>query len=114
VLVAKDPCGRTVTVAMQQGLEKHALALQCAQKSLDKLMPGRFSLEQRYRYDRTTRRKQLVSREEARALLRQGCGEQLKGTLVPDVVIHSGNPLEVLAVYDYKFRAPGKAWVRRT
>ena len=30
----------------------------------------------------------------------------MEGTLVPDVVIHSGNPLEVLAIYDFKFPCP--------
>jgi hypothetical protein len=48
----------------------------------------------------------LVSPEEARRLLQQGCGNELEGTIVPDVVIHSGDPLEVLAVYDFKFPCP--------
>ena len=45
----------------------------------------------------------LVSNEEARSLLRSGCGDELTGTLVPDVVIHSGDPLLAQAVYDFKF-----------
>ena len=69
-------------------------------------MPERFSLEQSYRYDPQTGQKQLVSGKEAQALLQQGCGDELAGTIVPDVVIHSGNPLEVLAVYDLKFPCP--------
>jgi hypothetical protein len=48
----------------------------------------------------------LISREKARALCQQGCSGELEGTIVPDVVIHSGNPLEVLAVYDFKFPCP--------
>ena len=44
-----------------------------------------------------------VTSEEAQSLLRQGRGSELRGTLVPDVVIHSGNPLRVEAVYDFKF-----------
>lgn len=50
--------------------------------------------------------KQLVSAKEAQALIQQGCGGELEGTIVPDVVIHSGNPLEVLAVYELKFPCP--------
>lgn len=69
-------------------------------------MKGRFSLEQRYRGDPQTGWKELVSPEEARRLLQQGCGGELEGTIVPDVVIHTGNPLEVLAVYDFKFPCP--------
>lgn len=105
-LPGTDPCGKKVTRAMQLGKEKHALARQCVEQKLNAQIPGRFSLDQRYRYDPQTGQKQLVSREEARTLLQQGCGDELKGTIVPDVVIHSGNPLEVLAVYDFKFPCP--------
>jgi hypothetical protein len=106
VLSSKDPCGRTVTRAMQLGSQKHHLALQCAQERLGEWIPGRFSLEQRYRYDKQTGTRQLVTRQEAKALLRQGCGDELVGTLVPDVVLHSGDPIEALAVYDFKFPCP--------
>ncbi|WP_257451384.1 hypothetical protein [Archangium lipolyticum] len=104
--VEKDPCGKPVTRAMQLGTEKHRLAIQCTKEKLDALIPGRFSLEQRYRYDEQTGQKQLVSPEEERALKQQGCSGALEGTLVPDVVIHSGNPLQALAVYDFKFPCP--------
>ncbi len=106
LLPEKDPCGRNVTWAMRLGTEKHALALQCVEQKLGALIPGRFSLEQRYRYDKQTRQTQLVSPEEARTLRQQGCWDELQGTLVPDVVIHSGNPLLVQAVYDFKFPCP--------
>ncbi|WP_157758849.1 hypothetical protein [Cystobacter fuscus] len=106
VLPGWDPCGKKVTRAMQLGTEKHQLALQCIQERFNRLFPGRFSLEQRYRYDKQTRSTKLISREEARVLRKQDCGEELKGTLVPDVVIHSGNPLEALAIYDFKFPCP--------
>jgi hypothetical protein len=105
-LPEKDPCGRKLTRAMQVGQEKHRLALQCTQQRLGALIPERFSLEQRYRYDKQTRKRELVSHEEARTLRRQGCGDELEGTIVPDVVIHTGNPLEPLAVYDFKFPCP--------
>ncbi|HEX5749904.1 MAG TPA: hypothetical protein VFZ09_26975 [Archangium sp.] len=105
-LPGADPCGKKVTRAMQLGTEKHALARQCVEQKLNARIPGRFSLDQRYRYDPRTGQRQLISREEARTLLQQGCGEELKGTIVPDVVIHTGNPLEVLAVYDFKFPCP--------
>ena len=38
--------------------------------------------------------------------MQQGRGNELVGTLQPDVVIHSGDPLDVLAVYDFKFPCP--------
>ncbi|AKJ08240.1 hypothetical protein ATI61_12629 [Archangium gephyra] len=105
-LPGADPCGKKVTRAMQLGTEKHALARQCVEQKLNARIPGRFSLDQRYRYDPRTGQKQLVSPEEARALRQRGCGDELEGTIVPDVVIHSGDPLEVLAVYDFKFPCP--------
>ncbi|WNG51360.1 hypothetical protein F0U60_49930 [Archangium minus] len=104
--LGKDPCRKKVTRAMQLGTEKHHLARQCTEEKLGALIPGRFSLEQRYRYNPQTGQKQLVTREEARALRQQGCGDELEGSIVPDVVIHSGNPLEILAVYDFKFPCP--------
>ncbi|WNG23098.1 hypothetical protein F0U62_02895 [Cystobacter fuscus] len=106
VLPTLDPCGQKVTRAMQWGSEKHALATQCVQEQLDPLIPGRFSLEPRYRYDRPTGQVQWLSPAEVRALLRQDCGKELKGTLVPDVVIHSGNPLQAVSIYDFKFPCP--------
>jgi len=105
-LPGSDPCGKKVTRAMQLGREKHDLARQCTETKLGGLIPGRVSLEPRYRYNPQTGQKQLVSPEEARALRQQGCGDELEGTIVPDVVIHSGNPLDVLAVYDFKFPCP--------
>jgi hypothetical protein len=106
VLPTLDPCGQKVTRAMQWGSEKHALATQCVQEQLDTLIPGRFSLEPRYRYDRQTRQTQWLSPAEVRALLQHDCGKELKGTLVPDVVIHSGNPLQAVSIYDFKFPCP--------
>jgi hypothetical protein len=84
-------------------LVMHKVALQCAGERLGALRPGGFSLEQRYRYDRSTGKTTLVSAEEAQSLLRQWRGSELKGTLVPDVVIHSGDPSRAEAVYDFKF-----------
>lgn len=97
-----DRTGRSVTWAIRLGLEMHEVAMRCAEMQLGKLRPGGFSLKQRYRFNRKTKEKSLISPEEIQELLRQG-GEQLKGTLEPDVVIHTGDPLLVLVVYDFKF-----------
>lgn len=99
-----DRTGRSVTWAIRLGLEMHESALRCAEMQLGKLRPGGFSLKQRYRFNRETGEKGLISPEEIQTLLKQGASEQLRGTLEPDVVIHTGNPLEVLAVFDFKFR----------
>jgi len=95
--------GEAVTLAMRLGEEMHGVARQCAEKQLHQLRPGGFSLEQRYRYDRQTEQTSLLSSEEIGALLSRGLGRELLGTLEPDVVIHSGDPLRAQAIYDFKF-----------
>ena len=99
----KDARGRRVTWAMRLGTEMHEAAQKCAQERLGKIRSGGFSLEQRYRIDLRTKQKKLVSHEEERLLETSGNGGDLRGTLKPDVVIHSGDALDAQAVYDFKF-----------
>lgn len=102
-VVATDSNGEPVTRAMQLGEEMHRLALQCTQDKLSKVRPGGFSLEPRYRYDRVRRTTTYVSPAEERALKSQGRWSELRGTIVPDVVLHDGNPLHAQGIYDFKF-----------
>lgn len=102
-VLGKDPHGNNITRATQIGQEKHRAARACVEERLGETFPGRFSLEQRYRYDREAQRIELVSDQERIASLRQNQGLDLKGTLAPDVVIHTGDPLKPQAVYDFKF-----------
>jgi len=102
-VVETNTRGEAVTLAMKLGEEMHQFARACAEESLDALIPGRFSLEQRFRYDSQTGQTALVTREEETFLLKQGLSRELLGTLKPDVVIHLGNPLLAQAVYDFKF-----------
>ena len=99
----KEFGGRVRTRAMFFGEEMHRLALQCAQRELDALRPGGFSIEPRYRHDKRTGQRELISPEREEALLEEGCYNELRGTIKPDIVIHSGNPLVPQAVYDFKF-----------
>lgn len=101
--VSVDRQGNPVTRAMQWGQEMHASAFKCAEKKLSALRPGGYSIEPRYRYDSKTGQTTYLSPEEVEALLRQGRGGELLGTLVPDIVIHNGTPLLVMEVYDFKF-----------
>ena len=100
--------GTDLTLAMLLGQEMHRVAGQCAAEKLARVLPGRFSLEPRYRYDPVTGETTFIGEEEAQLLLRQGRGGELKGTLRPDVVIHSGDPLRAQAVYDFKFGCTGE------
>ncbi|WAM25384.1 hypothetical protein [Myxococcus sp. NMCA1] len=101
--VTVDAQGRPITLAMQLGTEMHKVALPCAHKWLSELRPGGFRLEPRYRYNPDSGRWEPMREEDVRALLRHGRGSELKGTLVPDVVIHTGSEMQVLAIYDFKF-----------
>ncbi|HZH13435.1 MAG TPA: hypothetical protein VE057_03635 [Archangium sp.] len=101
--MTKDSQGRRVTWAMRLGAEMHEVALQCAETELNKLRPGGFSLEPCYRYDKTTGQTTFISCEKVQELLDDGCSSELIGTLRPDIVIHSGNPLNAQAVFDFKF-----------
>jgi hypothetical protein len=97
-----DSRGELKPRAMVLGEEMHRTAFICVAEKLGDLLPGQFSIEQRYRYDPQTRTTTVVTSEEAKYLLRQG-GAELRGTLVPDVVIHMGDPRLPRAVYDFKF-----------
>jgi hypothetical protein len=88
---------------MRLGIEMHEVARKCAEERLSRVRPGGFSLDQRYRPDMDTGQKELVSTEKEQALEESGNGGELKGTLKPDVVIHQGDPLNALVVYDFKF-----------
>lgn len=88
------------------GREKHTLALECIQQKLHELRPKGFSLNQRYKENKATGRWEPLSEQQVKALLRNG-GDGLIGTIVPDIVIHTGNPVEVLDILDLKFPCPG-------
>jgi hypothetical protein len=102
-VLGTDKRGKKITRAMKLGEEKHEEALKCAADKLGKRIPERFSLDQQYRYDPATQSRSLVSTTERETLLRTKRHHELKGTLRPDVVIHTGNPVDVQAVYDFKF-----------
>ena len=105
-VVERDARGNPVTRAMLLGREKHSLALECIQQKLHEIRRNGFSLNQRYRENNATGRWEPLSEQQVKALLRAG-GDGLIGTIVPDIVIHTGHLTEVLDVFDLKFPCPG-------
>ena len=100
----KNPWNQDVKRAVELGRLKHEAALKCAQRELEKSLPGNYSLEPRYGYEPKTKQTRLISREQVEEWLQAGWQHLLLGTLVPDVVLHeTGNPMKVQAVYDFKF-----------
>jgi hypothetical protein len=104
--VGKDAKGNGVTRAMELGREKHAVALECLRWRMEALLPGQFLLEPRYRYDSQTQETRLLSAEEVKRLLESGRGGELVGTIAPDVVIHLGDPLRPVELFELKFPCP--------
>jgi hypothetical protein len=106
-VVGKDSRGQEVTLAMELGREKHRVARECARERLGREVPDNFSQEPYYQYDRQTGQTRWLDPKLVEEWKRQGLFDQLRGTLSPDVVLHaSGNPLQVQAVYDFKFPCP--------
>ncbi|WP_404372395.1 hypothetical protein ACIHQR_16465 [Corallococcus coralloides] len=99
----RDAQGRTITRAMKLGDEMHRVALQCAEEKLTELRPGGFSLEPTYLYDLDSEKTTWLSPAEVARIRQRGSTGELKGSLVPDVVLHTGDPSQVQAVYDFKF-----------
>ncbi|MBZ4332390.1 hypothetical protein K8556_16290 [Corallococcus sp. AS-1-12] len=115
-VVEQDRCGKPVTRAMKLGQQKHVLALQCAEAVLKELWPAPFSIEQRYRYYPNARFLETISRAKEAQLIADGCTDELRGTIKPDIVLHGDRDLLRSALtLDFKFPCPdtnGPAWTR--
>lgn len=102
-VVDRDANGAPVTRAMELGNEKHMESFKCIEEKLGGLIPQHLLIEQRYRFDRARRRVKPMSKKEVERLVRLGQKGELKGSVEPDVVIHSGNPAQARFVYEFKF-----------
>ncbi|MBZ4332397.1 hypothetical protein K8556_16325 [Corallococcus sp. AS-1-12] len=106
-VVEQDRCGKPVTRAMKLGQQKHVLALQCAEAVLKELWPAPFSIEQRYRYYPNARFLETLSRAKEAQLIADGCTDELRGTIKPDIVLHEDrNLLKSALSLDFKFPCP--------
>ncbi|RKH65801.1 hypothetical protein D7X96_22895 [Corallococcus interemptor] len=116
-VVEQDRCGNPVTRAMFLGKQKHVLALACAEQVLKKLWPAPFSIEQRYRYYPHARMVESISKDKEARLIADGCTDELRGTIKPDIVLHEDRSLLLKSVLtlDFKFPCPdtnGPTWAR--
>ena len=107
-VVEKDRCGNPVTRAMFLGRQKHVLALACAEQVLKQLWPAPFSIEQRFRYYPHARMVESISKEKEARLISNGCTEELRGTIKPDIVLHENRTqlLKAVLILDFKFPCP--------
>jgi hypothetical protein len=102
-----DGCAEPITRAMLLGRQKHVIALACARDVLEKLWPRPFSIEQRYRYYSHARVIQSIDRAKEQQLIKEGCAEELRGSIKPDIVLHADyNLLQAALILDFKFPCP--------
>ena len=102
-----DGCAEPLTRAMMLGRQKHVIALACAREVLEKLWPRPFSIEQRYRYHSHANVLESIDRAKEQQLIKDRCTEELRGTIKPDIVLHSDyNLLQAALILDFKFPCP--------
>jgi hypothetical protein len=97
---------KKVTRAMDLGEKKHNRALECVKTELGKLYPENVTVEplSQYMKDLSTGQWRWLAPEQVTQWVREGLTALLRGTLIPDVVLHaSGNPNKVQRIYDFKF-----------
>ncbi|WP_233166427.1 hypothetical protein [Archangium sp. Cb G35] len=69
--------------------------------------PPPFSIEQRYRYYRHSHILETISRKQEQQFIEEGCTHKLRGTIKPDIVLHSDyNLLGAALIIDLKFPCP--------
>jgi len=102
-----DGCPEPITRAMLLGRQKHVIALACAHEVLKELWPRPFSIEQRYRYYSHARMIQSIDRAKEQQFIKDGCTEELRGSIKPDIVLHADyNLLQAALILDFKFPCP--------
>jgi hypothetical protein len=105
--VVVDGCAEPITQAMLLGRQKHVIALACARDVLEKLWPRPFSIEQRYRYYSHARVVQSIDRAKEQQIIKDGCTDELWGSIKPDIVLHGDyNLLQAVLILDFKFPCP--------
>ena len=102
-VVGVNALGEPILLSMKMGEEMHRAAYRCVDQKLKGFMPNRYSFEQRFRYNPRNGRTTVVTQEEEELLRRHGHGDELRDSIVPDLIIHKGDVRYIQAVYDFKF-----------
>ncbi len=110
-VLGKDAQGQEDTQARKLGRQKHTVARLCVQQALEEEenvdLRNHVLLEPVYRVGATPGPRELIAPRQVEQWRAEAPGK-LRGTLVPDVVVHaSGQPLNLHALYDFKFPCPG-------
>jgi hypothetical protein len=106
---SREQCGERKTNeqtwAAYLGVFKHELALPCLRTALEKLLPGRYLLQPRFRLNEQTGKWEYLDAEAVRELVSRQGMKGLAGTIEPDLVLMDRNGV-IIHVYDMKFPCP--------
>jgi hypothetical protein len=106
---SREQCGERKTNeqtwAAYLGVFKHELARSCLRTALEKLMPGRYLLQPRFRLNEQTGKWEYLDAEAVRQLVSRQGMKGLAGTIEPDIVLMDRNGV-IIHVYDMKFPCP--------
>lgn len=97
--------GEKTTWAAYLGLFKHEQSWPCLHERLSKLMPGRYWLQARFRFDEQTQRWEFLDERKVKDLIAQQGWKGLTGTIEPDVILLDEKGT-IVRVYDLKFPCP--------
>jgi hypothetical protein len=97
--------GERTTWAAYLGLYKHEESWPCLSKALDKLVPRRYLLHPRFRFNEKTGKWEYMTEEEVRRAIVEHGWSGLKGTIEPDIILMDALGF-IVHVYDLKFPCP--------
>lgn len=106
---SREQCGERKTNehtwAAYLGVFKHDLARPCLRTALEKLVPGRYLLQPRFRLNARTGKWEYLDAEAVRQLVSRQGMKGLTGTIEPDLVLMDAAGV-IIHVYDMKFPCP--------
>ena len=97
--------GERTTWAMYLGLFKHEESWPCLREALDKLLPKRYLLHPRFRFNEATGEWEFLKEEEVKRMVAKHGWKALWGTIEPDIIVLDEKGI-IVRVYDLKFPCP--------
>ncbi|WNG46897.1 hypothetical protein F0U60_24290 [Archangium minus] len=98
--------GEQTTWAAYLGLFKHEQARPCLEEALSKLIPDRYRLHPRFRFDERSGKWEFLDENKVKQIVSEQGWKGLTGTIEPDIVLLDEKGF-IVHVYDLKFPCPG-------
>ncbi|WNG36457.1 hypothetical protein F0U61_24350 [Archangium violaceum] len=97
--------GEQTTWAAYLGLFKHEQARPCLEEVLSKLIPDRYRLHPRFRFDERSGKWEFLDENKVKQIVSEQGWKGLTGTIEPDIVLLDEKGF-IVHVYDLKFPCP--------